>query len=51
MIKRPGSELLEGCKQLVWLQSRTERFSRKVGGGEGGAKEGESRHRVDSGKK
>lgn len=51
LIKRPGSELLEDCKQLVWLQSRTERFPRKVGGGEGGAKEGESRHRVDSGKK
>lgn len=38
LIKRPGSELLENCKQLVWLQSRTERFPRKVGGG-GGAEE------------
>lgn len=50
LIKRPGSELLEDCKQLVCLQSRTERCPRKVGGG-GGAEEGESKHRVDSGKK
>lgn len=50
LIKRPGSELLEDCKQLIWLDSRTGRFSWKVGGG-GGAEEGESRHRADSGKK
>lgn len=50
LIKRPGSELLEDCNKLIWLQSRTGRFSWKVGG-EGGAEEGKSRHRADSGKK
>lgn len=49
-MKKLKKQLLEGCKQLIWLHSRTERFSGKVGGG-GDTEAAEIGHRADSGKK
>lgn len=42
LLKRLGQYLIEGCKQMIWLQNRTERFFWEGWGGRGGAQAGET---------